>query len=286
MLSQMATASGADIIHLNIPAFATRCSAAPTLAMAHSSLASWWRAVRSGPMPLDFQWRNAATTRGLKAATIVVTATRSFARALQQAHGSDFPIEVVPNGRRPHAVSAEKQRLVLTAGRLWDDGKNITVLDRAAKAVDAPIIAAGALEGPHGVTARFRDLRVLGPLDDHSMAQWLASAAVFASPARYEPFGLSVLEAAQAGAALVLSDIDSFRELWEGAALFVPAEDESAWAATLQAALDAPERLHALGAAAQERARRYTAEAMVSETLAVYSDLLTKRALPRLLEAG
>ena len=39
--------------------------------------------------------------------------------------------------------------------------------------------------------------------------------------ARYEPFGLAVLEAAQAGMRLVLSDIPSFRELWDGAATFV-----------------------------------------------------------------
>src|SRR5947199_312178 len=53
-------------------------------------------------------------------------------------------------------------------------------------------------------------------------------AAIFASPALYEPFGLTVLEAAAAGCALVLSDIPSFRELWSGAAVFVdPADSES-----------------------------------------------------------
>jgi hypothetical protein len=35
-----------------------------------------------------------------------------------------------------------------------------------------------------------------------------------------EPFGLAVLEAAQAGCPLVLSDLPGFRELWDGAALF------------------------------------------------------------------
>ena len=49
----------------------------------------------------------------------------------------------------------------------------------------------------------------------------MARTAVFVSPALYEPFGLAVLEAAQAGCALVLSDIPTFRELWDGVALFV-----------------------------------------------------------------
>ncbi len=53
------------------------------------------------------------------------------------------------------------------------------------------------------------------------MATAYAAATVFASMARYEPFGLAVLEAAQAGMRLVLSDIPTFRELWDGAAIFV-----------------------------------------------------------------
>ena len=34
-------------------------------------------------------------------------------------------------------------------------------------------------------------------------------------PARYEPFGLSILEAALSGCALVLGDLPSLRELWD-----------------------------------------------------------------------
>ena len=75
--------------------------------------------------------------------------------------------------------------------------------------------------------------------------------------------GLSVLEAAQAGMRLVLSDIASFRELWEGAATFVSAAD--GWAPALRVALDA-----AGDGGARERARRYTLDATVEGTLAVH----------------
>ena len=51
------------------------------------------------------------------------------------------------------------------------------------------------------------------------MAAHGCEAAIFARPARYEPFGLAILEAAQAGCALVLGDIPSLRELWADAAL-------------------------------------------------------------------
>jgi hypothetical protein len=44
-------------------------------------------------------------------------------------------------------------------------------------------------------------------------------------PARYEPFGLSVLEAALSGCALVPGDIASLRGNWDGVAEFVCPDD-------------------------------------------------------------
>ena len=84
-----------------------------------------------------------------------------------------------------------------------------------------------------------------------------------------------MLEAAQAGCALVLSDIPSFRELWDGAADFVPADDDRALAAAVERAARDPARL---GAAAQRRAERYTVEAMASGTAALYRALLRRAA--------
>jgi len=97
----------------------------------------------------------------------------------------------------------------------------------------------------------------------------MAGARVFASAARYEPFGLAVLEAAQAGCALVLSDIPSFRELWDGAAVFVAPGDEEGWVSALIAAQADP----ALGTAARARAAHYTADAMVDATAAILAQL-------------
>ena len=48
-------------------------------------------------------------------------------------------------------------------------------------------------------------MRLLGQLDREALAVADGSAAIFAHPARYEPFGLVVLEAALAGCALVLA---------------------------------------------------------------------------------
>ena len=107
-----------------------------------------------------------------------------------------------------------------------------------------------------------------------SIARWLKAAPVFVSSALYEPFGLAVLEAAQAGCPLVLSDIPSFRELWDGAALFVSPDDDAAFAwAVEDIVADAALRAR-LGAAAGERALDYSVEAMAAGTLDVYRSLL------------
>ena len=86
------------------------------------------------------------------------------------------------------------------------------------------------------------------------MADAYAAAAIYALPARYEPFGLSVLEAAQHGCALVLGDIDSLRENWDGAALFVDPDDAGALAASWARLAAHPTRAGRAGRAGRARA--------------------------------
>ena len=66
---------------------------------------------------------------------------------------------------------------------------------------------------------------LLGRLDERRWPSGWPRAAIYALPARYEPFGLSALEAALSGCALVLGDIPSLREVWGDAAVFVPPDD-------------------------------------------------------------
>src|SRR5205823_14916648 len=87
-------------------------------------------------------------------------------------------------------------------------------------------------------------------------------AGIFASPAVYEPFGLSILEAAACGCALVLGDIPTLKELWHDAALFVKPRDTQALARSLQR-LCRDESLRArFQHAARLRARRYALNEM------------------------
>jgi glycosyltransferase involved in cell wall biosynthesis len=86
-----------------------------------------------------------------------------------------------------------------------------------------------------------------------------------------------VLEAAQAGCPLVLSDIPTFRELWDGAALFVSVRDDAALARTVAALADDPRARRRLGEAARRRAVAYTVEAMSLAYAALYGSLIASR---------
>lgn len=270
-LRGLARAHGADLIHLNSPALAGIGGfAAPVVGACHSCLATWWAAVRDGPMPPGFRWRTQALWQGLLVCNALIAPTTAFARATAHTYEVPAPF-VVHNGRKPAGLTpAPREPMVFSSGRLWDDGKNIAVLDEAASLISAPVYGAGPLSGPNGEWRQLRHARPLGRLSAEQVADWLARAPVYASSALYEPFGLGVLEAAQAGCALVLSDIPSFRELWDGAAIFVDPADPKGFALAMNRLLADPAEAAALAAQSHRLAGRYSVEAMTAGTLAVY----------------
>ena len=285
-LASLASEVGADIVHLHGPALAAGARfPTPVVASCHSCVGTWWEAVRGGqPLPPDFVWRTRMVERGCARTDALLAPSAAFAAATARLYGLRTPPAVVHNGRRPPPPSAARDAapVAFTAGRLWDEGKNLRALDRAAArlAGAVPVLAAGPTEGPGGARVAFDHVQALGRLSGGEVARRLAGRPVFVSTALYEPFGLSVLEAAQAGCALVLSDIPTFRELWDGAAEFVPAEDDAAVAAAIERAARSPDRRARLGAAARARAERYTAEAMAAGTAAVYRSLLRRAGAP------
>jgi Glycosyl transferases group 1 len=229
--------------------------------------------VRGGSMPADLAWRAAAVERGIGSADAVIAPTRSFAAALTAQYHTDRQIQSVLNGRRPLSCKPGCRQGVFTAGRLWDAGKNVAVIDAAAAHLDFPVFAAGPTRSPRGDSVRCERLHLLGQLGDVAIADQFAAAAVFVSMARYEPFGLAILEAAQAGCALVLSDIPTFRELWDCAALFVDPDDSDRLAEILSLLARSPRRSAHLGYLAQQRAAALTLERMIAATWGIHVTL-------------
>ena len=170
---------------------------------------------------------------------------------------------------------------MLAAGRLWDEAKNVGALAAVAPRLPWPVYVAGDQTHPDGGQAALASVRCLGSLAPGALLGWFARAALYCLPARYEPFGLSALEAGLARCALVLGDIPSLREVWGDAAAFVPPDDLAALERALAELIAQPERRAALAAAAHERARAFTAERMADGYLTAYQDVLAvRRRLP------
>jgi glycosyltransferase involved in cell wall biosynthesis len=254
-LLQLASEVEPDLVHLNGYVHASLPWPAPSVVVAHSDVLSWWRHVHGSPPPDEWRTYAARVRDGLQAADAVVAPTRAVADDLAHHYGTTRVV-VVPNCRRPvlreHTV---KRPRVAAAGRAWDEAKNLAAVERVTSRLPWPVTIAD------------------GTLAPQAVAELLEQASIFLAPARYEPFGLGILEAALAGCALVLGDITSLREVWGDAALYVdPDDDADLVAAVSRLASDAGER-ERLARAARERAAAYSPERTARGYLGVYDRL-------------
>lgn len=270
------------LVHLNAPSQAAGLELpCPVVAVSHSCLPSWWAAVKGTALPRDWRWHAEINQAGFDAADLVIAPSRSHAAALARCYRPLDRLEVVANATAPAGSAAEKQPFVFAAGRWWDEGKNAALLDAAAARARWPVAMAGAFIGPQGQRVTLNHARALGPLGAAEMAVWLAEAAIVASPSRYEPFGLVALEGAAAGAALVLADIPTYREIWEGAALFAAPDDPAAFAAALDALAGDPDLRAEFGQAAAARARGFSREAQAAAMREAYCTATARAAARR-----
>jgi glycosyltransferase involved in cell wall biosynthesis len=236
------------------------------IVVAHSCVRSWWTAVNGKPAPESYRRYTAAVTAGLRAAHAVVAPSSAMLSALTREYGPfDAPAIVIRNGSElagsaAPVFRAPKEPFVITAGRAWDEAKNIGAVCEVAPQLPWPVFVAGERRGPDGQGRSLPSVRVLGLLGRAELAATFARASIFALPARYEPFGLSVLEAAAAGCALVLGDIPSLRENWDGAAVFVSADDRQALASAIRTLIADEPRRRELAAEAQVRASGFGIE--------------------------
>lgn len=271
-LRELAHDERVDLVHLNGYAHGAPPWHVPVIVVGHSCVLSWHEAVRGAAAGAAWQRYRREVSAGLCGADIVVAPGAAMRSALRRLYDFDRDCRVICNGVSPHpAPGAAKQRLVLGAGRLWDAAKGLDTLDAAAARIGWPVAVAG-----DAGDVRARSVRLLGQLDREALRSLMGSAAIFAHPARYEPFGLVVLEAALAGCALVLGDIPSLREQWDGAALFVAPGDAVALASALQRLIGDDELRRALAARAHRRAARNDARTMARAYAELYAHLCAR----------
>jgi glycosyltransferase involved in cell wall biosynthesis len=281
-LQELAAACRPDVVHLDDYAHGALPFPAPKVVVGHSCVLAWFEAVRRAPAPPAFDRYRAAVRAGLAGAAVVVAPTRAMLDALVRHHGPLGRAAVVPNGRDPARFRpGKKEPLVFCAARLWDDAKNAVALASVAPELPWPVALAGEASHPdRGGHPEVAGCHLLGPLAEADVARWMARAAIYALPARYEPFGLSALEAALAGCALVLGDVPSLRELWDGAAAFVDPDDRGALRDAIRALAADGTRRQRLAALARDRALGLGPERMAAGYLALYASLVSAQEGP------
>jgi glycosyltransferase involved in cell wall biosynthesis len=267
------------IIHLNGYCHAALPWTAPVLVAGHSCVYSWFAAVRRQAPGSEWQEYKRRVTAGLRAAALVTAPSATMLAALHTHYGEFNSAGPVYNGRAPMDFPpGAKQPMVFTAGRLWDAAKNIRALAHLPRPLSWPIYAAGEHNSPDHRTTPLDGLILLGRLSRSEMVHWLSRAAIFALPARYEPFGLAALEAALAGCVLVLGDIPSLREIWRDAALFVPPDQTVALSETLTRVMRDPQLRSVMSGRARQRALAFSVQRMARGYLDLYRKLIVRRA--------
>ena len=271
---------GADLVHLNQFAYAAGEFEAPVLVVAHSDVLSWFSEVKGTDAPAEWGGYAEAVGKGLAAADVVVAPT-AYQAALLERHYGRAGVRVIHNGIQPPAAAEppfEERSMVMVAGRAWDEAKGVAVLEEALEELgeDAPAVhLVGPRTGPEGQEVPVRRLIAHGEVPGEAMERFYGNARLYIGTSLYEPFGLSPLEAAAHGSALLLSGIGSFRELWGDVATFFESGDSSDLARRLVDLLADEDALAQQAQAARVRARTcYTRDRMVDAYEALYREMV------------
>ncbi len=271
-----------DLLHLNQFYYGMLDGDVPRIVVAHSDVVSWWVAVHGEEPPQTswLDWYRDAVTRGLSMATAVIAPSRWMLEQVERHYLKPGRAAVIHNGRTPALFNplATKEVTIVTAGRLWDRGKNVGLLLAANMPAPVRIVGAdqhsGMLGHEFATGAPGWNVQLQPQQDEPRMAQILAGARIYAATSQYEPFGLAPLEAALSGCALAASDIPPFRELWEGAAVFFRNNDAQDLRRVLELLVRDPWLRRQYATLAHDRALdKFSAERMTDDYMELYRTL-------------
>jgi glycogen(starch) synthase len=211
-----------DVLHCNQFCFGAVPIAQPKVITVHSDVLSWARACRADKLD-DSDWLRRYRSligNGLAGAQAIVAPTRWMLEALNKSFDLPGDCRVIANGRSISPTSQKFRKLqAITAGRLWDEAKNIGLLSEVSSPI--PLLVAGdsSCDGATAPSA-LRTVRMLGQLTEDNLFTTFRQSELYICTSRYEPFGLAPLEAALCGCAILANDIPSLREVWQDGALY------------------------------------------------------------------
>ncbi len=265
-----------DLVHLNGLVHGNLNWGVPVVVVVHSCVMSWWRAVKDEEAPREWDTYRAMVKASLQKADMVVAPTQAMMHQAEDLYGPFKARTVIYNGRGQHSFQfGKKEPFVFSMGRVWDEGKNISLLAHIASDLHWPVYIAGDDKHPAtGQTVELDNVHFLGQLTEKEVSDWLSRASVYALPAKYEPFGLTILEAAMSGCALVVGKTDSLAEVWGNAARYVDPGNADELRDTINNLIEDEFARNIMAMRAIKRSHGYTADPMGQDYDHVYRQVM------------
>jgi glycosyltransferase involved in cell wall biosynthesis len=270
-----------DVLHLSQYCYGDLDVNVPKVVVAHSDVVSWWAEVH-GQEPENTPWMKRYrqhVTNGLRGADVVVAPSGWMLDAVRRYYLEPQREAVIYNGRTPEMFTPDipKENLVLSVGRVWDAGKHMRILFERHMPASIWIVGSEhepGREAPNKSVTISPNVQLLGIKSQADLREIFGRAGIYVATSRYEPFGLSPLEAALSRCALVMNDNPVFHELWGDAALFYRRDDPDDLAGVVNELLRNPELLRASGEKAYRCAcSQFTSEQMVKGYANLYHEI-------------
>jgi glycosyltransferase involved in cell wall biosynthesis/GT2 family glycosyltransferase len=273
-LASLVRAEQVDVVLTPVPELPLRKLPVPTVIVVHDVGPLVAPAFYSFSKRLRYR---AVLPRTCRNATSVVCVSHTTLLGLHSATGLDTEgCQVIGEGPQlfgegvPARVETGDEPFFLYVGSL-EPRKNINTLVDAFAEADPPLPARLFIVGPEDTRAaaalsdrlgaRPHGDRVqhLGFVDPERLTTLYRNATALVLPSLYEGFGLPVLEAMEAGTAVVASDIPSLREVGDDAAQYVSRPfDAACWRDELTLVANDAGLREALVRRGRENARRFT----------------------------
>lgn len=261
-----------DLMHFNNYAQVCLEWDVPTVLVAHSCVTSWWEAVKKEPLPERYDRYFETVKRAFFKADVVVAPSQALLEVFHHLYGRINNPHVVHNGlSHTFFEIGKKPPILFSMGRLWDEAKNIDLLLEAAPYIGGEIYIAGAK--PKSLRCP-KNVSFLGALNRQQIFNWLKLSSIYVLPVKYEPFGLSFLEAASCRCALIGGDISTLREIWGESMMYVDPENASELALSCNELLMDQDKSKHKGDEAWQRAKKYDLRNMKDQYLKIYGDAL------------
>ncbi|MGA8040931.1 MAG: glycosyltransferase family 4 protein [Acidimicrobiia bacterium] len=194
--------------------------------------------------------------RRLLGETVAITAVSETAASVL-GDGADEAV-IIPNGVDTSSFRADVDRV---PGRVCFVGR-----DERRKGLDVILDAWPGVISTHpgaelvviGARRDVGNVRWMGRVDERIKIETLASSSLFVAPQLGgESFGIVIVEAMAAGAAVVASDLGPFRSVVGEAARLFPVGDHATLAVELNDLLDRPDEVRRLARLGDDRARSF-----------------------------